>query len=58
MPRGNKRTVWSVMGVILVLFGLTGSIPILLNREYIWGLPATGLAVIVGVLLVAWSLDG
>ena len=50
----KNKTVWGVIGVILVLFGVTGTIPILLNREYIIGLPMTGLAVIIGIILIAW----
>lgn len=43
-----------VIGVILTLFGVTGTIPILINREYIFGLPLTALAVIGGIILIAW----
>ncbi|MEA3329506.1 MAG: hypothetical protein U9Q06_02065 [Nanoarchaeota archaeon] len=56
MVRKNK-TVWSVVGILLVLFGITGTIPILINKEYFFGLPFTGLSVVVGVVLVAWSLS-
>lgn len=56
MARKN-RTVWGVVGVILTLFGITGTIPILLNPEYLIGLPLTALSVIVGVILIAWAFN-
>ena len=56
MTKKNK-TVWGVIGVILTLFGITGTIPILLNREYLIGLPITGLSVIIGIILMAWAFS-
>ena len=53
----KNRTVWGVIGVILTLFGVIGTIPILLNREYLIGLPTTGLSVIVGIVLMAWAFS-
>ncbi len=53
----KNKTVWGVIGVILTIFGITGTIPILLNREYLIGLPITGLSVIVGIILMAWALS-
>jgi hypothetical protein len=53
----KKRIPYAVAGVLLVLFGLTGSIPILLNQQYILGLIATALAVVIGVLLIAWAVS-
>jgi len=55
MPKKINKTVWGVIGVLLALFGVTGTIPILLNREYIIGLPITALSVIVGIILMAWA---
>ncbi len=56
MAKKNK-TLWGVVGVLLTLFGITGTIPILLNREYLIGLPVTGLAVIIGIILIAWTFS-
>lgn len=56
MARKN-RTVWGVIGVLLTIFGITGTIPILLNPEYLIGLPLTAISVIAGVILVAWAFS-
>lgn len=56
MAKKNKM-VWGVIGLLLTLFGVTGTIPILLNREYLIGLSITGLAVIIGVILMAWAFS-
>ncbi len=53
----KNKTIWGVIGVILTLFGITGTIPILLNKEYLIGLPITGLSVIVGIILMAWAFS-
>lgn len=53
--QGNK-TVIGVIGVLLTIFGIMGSLPVLQNRKYLW-LIITGIAVIIGVILVAWSLS-
>lgn len=52
----KDKTVIGVIGVLLTLFGVIGSIPVLQNRQYIW-LIITAIAVIFGVILVAYSLD-
>ena len=58
MPKKRKnKTIWGVIGVILTLFGVTLTIPILLNREYIIGLPITALSVIGGIILMAWAFS-
>ena len=56
MAKKNK-TMWGVIGVLLTIFGIIGTIPILLNRQYIIGLPVTVLSVIVGVILITWAFD-
>lgn len=56
MAKKNK-TVWGVVGLLLTLFGVIGTIPILLNRVYLIGLSITGLAVIIGVILMAWAFS-
>ncbi len=55
MTTRKNKTIWGVIGVILTLFGITGTIPILLNKEYLIGLPITGIAVIIGIILIAWA---
>ena len=58
MPRKRQnKTVWGVIGVILTLFGIIGTIPILLNRGYIIGLPLTAVSVIAGIILIAWAFS-
>lgn len=51
----KNKTIFGVIGVLLTLFGITGAIPILINREYISGLPLTALLVVIGVILMAWA---
>ena len=51
-----NKTVIGVIGVLLTIFGIIGSIPVLQNRQYLW-LIITGVAVVLGVILVAWSLS-
>lgn len=55
MRRRKNKTVWGVIGVILTLFGIIWTIPIVLNREYLLALPLTTLSVIIGVILMAWA---
>lgn len=57
MTKRRNKTVFGVIGVILTLFGIIGTIPILLNREYLIGLPLTGLSVIFGIILMAWAFS-
>ena len=57
MTKRKNKTVWGVIGVILTLFGIIGTIPILLNREYLISLPITGLSVIIGIILMAWAFS-
>jgi len=57
MAKRKNKTIWGVIGVILTLFGITFTIPILLNREYLIGLPITGLSVIIGIILMAWAFS-
>ncbi len=51
----QNKTVIGVIGVLLTLFGVIGTIPVLQNKEYL-SLTITALAVIIGVILVALSL--
>jgi len=57
LKKRKNKTIWGVIGVILILFGITGTIPILLNREYLAGLPITVISVITGVILMAWAFS-
>lgn len=57
MVKRKNKTVFGVIGVLLTLFGIIGTIPIVLNRQYIGGLFLTGLSVIVGIILIAWVLS-
>ena len=57
MTKKKNKSVWGVIGVILTIFGVTGSIPILINKQYLFGLPITALLVIVGVILIAWAFS-
>lgn len=54
---GRNKTVWGVIGVILILFGIIGTIPILVSKEYTSWLPFTGFAVIIGVVLAAYAFS-
>ena len=48
-----NKTILGVIGVLFTLFGIIGTIPILLNRQYLEGLFITGLSVIIGIILLA-----
>ena len=52
----KDKTLVGVIGVLLTIFGIIGAISVLQNRQYIW-LIVTALAVIIGVILVASSLN-
>jgi len=58
MERKKKKnkTLIGVVGVLLTIFGIIGTIPVLLNRQY-QILIITAIAVIVGVVLVALSFS-
>ncbi|MBS3099708.1 hypothetical protein J4463_00635 [Candidatus Pacearchaeota archaeon] len=52
----EDKTLLGVIGVLLTIFGILGTIPVFQNRQYLW-LIITAFAVIVGVILVASSLN-
>ncbi|MFH1358379.1 MAG: hypothetical protein ABIH37_00660 [archaeon] len=52
----KNKTVIGVVGVLLTIFGIIGTMPVLQNRQYLW-LIITAISVIVGVILVAWSFS-
>ena len=49
----KSKLVLAVIGVLLTLFGLIGTIFILSNQQYILWLLITGLSVVVGIILIA-----
>ena len=51
----ENKTLIGVIGVLLTIFGVIGTIPVLQNRQYL-PLIIAAIAVVVGVILVAWSL--
>ena len=55
--RIKNKTIWGVIGVLLILFGTIGAIPILFNIEYAIWLPITAISVIIGVILIAWTFS-
>jgi cellobiose-specific phosphotransferase system component IIC len=59
MARKRKNKTWlGTIGIILVIFGITGTIPIILNKEYIIpGLSATSIAIVIGVILISFALS-
>ena len=57
VKRSKNKSIWGVIGVLLTIFGVTGTIPVILNKEYLIGLSITGLAVIIGVILIAWAFS-
>ena len=57
MTKKKNKTVWGVIGVLLTLFGIIGTIPILINKEYVAGLPITAISVIIGIILMAWAFS-
>jgi len=52
----NNKTVLAVFGFILVIFGILGAIPFAISRE-IFGLGISAMAVVIGVLVIAWAIS-
>ncbi len=58
MAKKKDKTTWGVIGVILLIGGVTGTIPLAIRgQKYLYGLPITGIAVIVGIILIAWAFS-
>lgn len=57
VKKRKNKTIWGVIGVLLTLFGIIVTIPILLNKEYISGLFVTAISVIIGIILMAWAFS-
>lgn len=55
--KGKNKTVFGVIGVLLTLFGVVMTIPILVNKEYVEILFLTGISVVAGVILIAWAFS-
>ena len=53
----KNKTVLGVIGVLLTLFGIIGTIPILSNIGYAIWLLVTGVSVVAGVILIAWAFS-
>tara|TARA_Y100000034_G_scaffold31323_1_gene38323 strand:- start:505 stop:675 length:171 start_codon:yes stop_codon:yes gene_type:complete len=53
----RNSTLWITIGVLLILFSFFGTLFISLNKEYIYGFLIAIPAVIIGVLIIAWSLS-
>ena len=56
MNKKNK-IIMRVIGSLLIIFGMIGVIPSLINKNYIYVIPLTLLAVVTGVMLIAWTLS-
>lgn len=52
MVKKKNKIIWGVVGAILTLFGIIGTMLILLNREYLIGLSATVISVIIAIILM------
>ena len=51
----KKRVFWAVLGSILILFGGLITISLFVKGgDYWYGLIFTGIAVVFGILLIAW----
>lgn len=58
MKKLKSNLVTGVIGVIILIFGIIGTLAIAVNGEqYIYGLILTGLAVIIGVILIAIAMS-
>jgi hypothetical protein len=57
MAKNKNKTVWGVLGVILTVFGVTGAIPSLINKGSIFGISISAVAVIIGIILMAWAFS-
>ena len=56
MVKTRDKTFLGVLGVIILVFGFIGTIVIgVRGEEFFYGLPITAVAVIIGILLIAWA---
>lgn len=52
----RNKTLLGVIGIILAILGVTGTIPLALrDKPYIYGLPITIIMIIVGIILIAYA---
>jgi len=56
MKEIKNKSFYGTIGVLLTLFGFLFSIPILVNNEYNLGLVLTIPSLIIGVLIIVWSI--
>ena len=52
----KNKTVWAVIGSLLIILGGILSIPLFLNKSF-FGIVLTIIAVIIGVILIAWAIS-
>lgn len=57
MAKSKNKTVIGVIGLMLTLFGAIFTIPIAITKEYLFLLPVTMIAVIIGVILMAKAVS-
>ena len=54
----KNKTFWGVVGVILLVAGTIWTSPFFLRGGiYLYAIPFTTIAVIVGILLIAWNFQ-
>jgi len=51
----NKK-FWSIIGIVLVIAGITGTIPSSLNK-FIWGIGGFGGLVVIGIILTVYGFS-
>ncbi len=52
----KDSSFWGVLGIIILILGFLGTLVIAIKGSaYAYFLPFTGLAVIIGILLMAWA---
>jgi len=57
MTKTKNKIIWATMGSLLIILGGIATISLSLNKEYAIWIIATGLTVIIGVILNAWAIS-
>ena len=52
----KNKTIWAVIGSLFIIIGGIWSIPLALNK-FLPGIILTTIAVIIGVILIAWAVS-
>ena len=52
----KNTTMWATIGSLLVIISIILTIPLSINKEYIYMIILTGLAGMIGVLIIIWAL--